>query len=171
MRKSTVILQVIEVKLVELDQETLKKALRKIGKNIENQGMMSPGDFTHEDISLLYSLGFTLYERGDYTDAKTVFQRLVLARPHEKKFWMALGASLQMLRQYEEALTSWAMTSLLHDEDPLPHFHAAECLLALEKVEEAHKALHDAKKRLNAGKDSALTKKIQALEHAWNNKQ
>ncbi|MEI8301137.1 MAG: SycD/LcrH family type III secretion system chaperone [Chlamydiota bacterium] len=146
-------------------QDKLKKALRKIGQNIENHSMMSPHDFTNEDISLLYSLGVNLYEQGDYTQAKTVFQRLVLAKPHEKKFWMALGASLQMKKHYQEALTSWAMASLIQDEDPTPHFHAAECLLCLEDKTQAKKALQEAKKR--SENDPLLEKKIQALELAW----
>lgn len=147
-------------------QDKLKKALRKIGQSIENHSMMSPHDFTNEDISLLYSLGINLYEQGDYTQAKIVFQRLVLAKPHEKKFWMALGASLQMKKHYEEALTSWAMASLIQDEDPLPHFHAAECLLSLHDEAQAKKALLEAKKRSDS--DVLLEKKIQALELAWN---
>lgn len=148
-------------------QEFLKKALRKIGQTSENQGMLPPADFTGEDISLLYSLGFSLYERADYEQAKTIFQRLVLAKPHEKKFWMALGASSQMLELYEDALTAWAMASFLQDEDPFPHFHAAECLLCMGKHQDVLKALHDAKKRLNAHKDDTLIKKIQSLENTW----
>jgi type III secretion system low calcium response chaperone LcrH/SycD len=152
---------------VELNQEALKKALRKIGKNVEHQGMLAPSDFTQEDVSLLYSLGVNLYDRGDYSDAKIVFQRLVLAQPHEKRFWIALGAALQMMQCYEEALPPWAMASLIQDQDPLPHFHAAECLFAVSKHEEAHKALSDAKQRITTETNEALAKKIQALESAW----
>jgi type III secretion system low calcium response chaperone LcrH/SycD len=147
-------------------QNKLKKALRKIGQNIETHSMMSPHDFTNEDISLLYSLGINLYEQEDYTQATIIFQRLVLAKSHEKKFWMALGASLQMKKHYEDALTSWAIASLIQDEDPLPHFHAAECLLCIENEEQAKKALQEAKKRSES--DLLLEKKIQALELAWN---
>lgn len=159
----------LEGKAVELDQEALKKALRKIGKNIESQGMLAPQDFTHEDVSLLYSLGVSLYDHSNYSDAKIVFQRLVLAKPHEQKFWIALGASLQMMRSYEEALTSWAMASLIQDQDPVPHFHAAECLFSVDKYEEAQKALNEAKQRLKPQEDDSLAKKIQALEKAWAN--
>lgn len=152
---------------MSIDQSILKKALRKIGKTMEDKGMLPPADFNGEDISLLYSLGFNLYDQGDYEQAKTIFQRLVVARPHEKKFWMALGASFQMLELYEDALTAWAMTSFLQDEDPLPHFHAAECLLCIGKYDEVHKALDDAKKRLSFHHNEALMKKIESLENTW----
>ncbi|MBM3191817.1 MAG: tetratricopeptide repeat protein [Chlamydiae bacterium] len=147
-------------------EERLKRTLRKLGQNIEHHSMMAPQDFTQEDISLLYSLGVNLYEQGDYSQAKLIFERLILAKSHEKKFWMALGATLQMSRQYQEALTSWAMASFMEEDDPLPHFHACECLLSLEDYKEAKKALAEAKRR--SSEDVELSKKIQALETAWN---
>jgi len=148
-----------------VEQEALKKALRKIGKSVESHGMLPPTSFTHEDISLLYSLGVNLYDHSQYEDAKVIFQRLVLAKPHEQRFWVALGACLQMLRSYEEALTAWAMASLIEDQDPIPHFHAAECLFSSEKYSEAYKALQEAKQRLQG--HEPLSRKIQALEKAW----
>jgi type III secretion system low calcium response chaperone LcrH/SycD len=157
----------VEDSTVEVEPDILKKALRKIGQTMESKGMLPPDLFTDEDISLLYSLGFNLYNQEDYLQAKIIFQRLVIAEPHEKKFWMALGASLQMLKLYEDALVAWAMASFLQDEDPLPHFHAAECLLCIGKYEEVHKALHEAKQRLNPHQDTLLSKKITSLENTW----
>lgn len=155
-----------EAKRMQPDQEKLKKSLRKIAMNIETCGMLSPHDFNNEDVSLLYSLGFNLYQREDYFTSKQIFQRLVLSRPHEKKFWMALGACHQMTRQFEEALESWAMASFIENEDPLPHFHATECYLALESLDDAYLALEETKQRLRPG-DEELFEKIQALEKAW----
>lgn len=148
------------------DQEKLKKSLKKIAMNIETCGMLSPHDFNNEDVTLLYSLGFNLYEREDYETSKQIFQRLVISRPYEKKFWMALGACHQMSKSYEQALESWAIASFLDDTDPLPHFHATECYLALESVEQALLALDAAKERLQ-DVDIDLFEKIQALEKAW----
>jgi len=155
-----------EAKHMHPDQEKLKRSLRKIAMNIETCGMLSPHDFNNEDVSLLYSLGFNLYQREDYATSKQIFQRLVLSRPYEKKFWMALGACHQMTRQFEEALESWAMASFIDHDDPLPHFHATECYLALEILDEAYLALDAAKQRLRSG-DEELFEKIQALEKAW----
>lgn len=144
----------------------LKKALRQIALNIEQHGMMSPSEFTKEDISVFYSLGISLYQQGDYTESKSVFQRLVMAHPHEKKFWMGLAAAQQMGKEFDAALTAWAMTTFLDDENPMPHFHAAECLFCLEQHEEAFKALNAAKKRAEENCPS-LKEKIEALEEAW----
>ena len=155
---------------MRIDEEQLKKALRQVGKSTDGANQMQVSQFTNEDISLLYSLGYGLYEKGDYKDAKTVFQRLVLARPHEKKYWMGLGAALQMVKEFEDALTSWAMVSLINDHDPLPHFHAAECYLSLKKYDEATKAIHCAKERVNYKQypeHRLIEDKIKKLEQAW----
>lgn len=148
------------------EEELLKKSLRKIAMNIETCGMLSPHDFNNEDVSLLYSLGFNLYQREEYATSKSIFQRLVLSRPYEKKFWMALGACHQMTKMFDEALESWAMASWIDDQDPLPHFHATECYLALENTEQACLALEETKRRLQKT-DIGLFEKIQVLEKTW----
>lgn len=149
---------------MDTDLEVLKKALRKIGKNVETHGMLSPSDFTGEDVSLLYSLGVNLYERGDYVQAKDIFQRLVLSRPHEVRFWQALGATMQMSASYEEALTAYAMGTLIDDKDPSMHFHAAECLYAIGDHQESSKALRNAKERFRDYSGQELFEKIATLE-------
>lgn len=151
---------------MNLDQEVLKKALRKIGMNLETHGLLAPSDFTNEDVTLLYSLGFNLYQMSDYEAAKDLFQRLVLSRPYEKKFWLGLGACLQMSKNYEEALNAWSMASLIDDEDALPHFHAAECLFCIEKKEEAFIALESAKARVKQDQVD-LVEKINHLNSSW----
>ncbi len=148
--------------------DLLKKALRKISIETTQTGFLSPEAFTQNDIDLLYKLGFSLYESGDYEKAKDIFQRLVISKPMKKEFWQALGASCQMTKNFEEALTAWSMVSLMDDLDPNAHFHAAECLLSLKNIEEASKALKAAKSRLAGSSDNSLAGKIEALESVWN---
>lgn len=146
----------------------LKKALKKIEQNLEMFGTLSPSDFNHEDISLLYSLAVSLYEREEYSEAKNFFQRLILSRSHEKKFWMGLGACEQMMKSYEDALTRWAFVSFLDSHDPSPHFHAAECYLALDQIEQAHLAANQAKQLAeNKSEHKGLLEKIDLLEKKW----
>ena len=155
---------------MRIDEEKLKKALRKINKNVEGSNHMETSQFTEEDVSLLYSLGYGLYEKGDYKDARTVFQRLVFARPHGIKYWMGLGAAQQMVKDFDDALTSWAMVSLINDNDPLPHFHAAECYLSLKQYDEATKAINCSKDRINNKQypeHRLIEQKIKQLEDAW----
>lgn len=155
---------------MQVDEEIVKKALRHVGRKSENAGsQMQPKDFTEEDISLLYSLAYSLYEKGEYLDARVIFQRLVFARPYEKKYWMGLGASEQMLREFDDALNSWSMVSSLDTLDPLSDFHAAECYLSLKKLSEMKRALLSSKEKIaSQGEHKPLEKKLKKLEDIYN---
>jgi type III secretion system low calcium response chaperone LcrH/SycD len=101
-----------------------------------------------EEQEMLYSSGYGLYEAGNYEEATHLFTRLVLADPFMETYWRGLASCHQMTRNYEKALYAWALSSLLQEQDPWPHFHAAECLLSLNEKEEALKALNAAAERL-----------------------
>lgn len=105
--------------------------------------------FSAEQQKSIYLAGFEQYASGSYAEASSLFSSLVLASPHEGKFWRALASSKQMEAKYEEALRAWALVSLQDDLDPVPHFHAAECLTAMEQREEALKALEMATRLLD----------------------
>ncbi|MCF7851758.1 MAG: hypothetical protein K9M07_00785 [Simkaniaceae bacterium] len=122
-------------------QVILQAALEKIGKSVKETGSMDPQDLSAEDASLLYTIGHNLYGVGDYERAKPLFHKLVIARPLEGRNWFGLAATLQQMREYENALVAWYMTIMFQENDPLPHLHAAECLLSLRKNQEAEEAL------------------------------
>ena len=89
----------------------------------------------------IYPHAFALYNQGNYVQAGALFSQLVLQNPFDEKLWRGLAASKQMEREYEAALCAWALVAILQENDPLPHFHAAECYLSLHDAEEAMKAL------------------------------
>ena len=124
------------------NEEVLKKALRKIGQNLDEFGTSEPNNFNRHDLEMLYSLAYSLYESGDYEKARVVFQRLVLCASYDLSFWKGLASSLQMLKCYDDALSAWAVLSLMDNKDPLYHLHAAECYASLGNSEEAQKALN-----------------------------
>jgi type III secretion system low calcium response chaperone LcrH/SycD len=95
----------------------------------------------------IYCEAYTFYQEDNYLESSTAFRWLVLLNPFHKKYWMGLGASLQLLEKYEKALHAYAAASLLEHENPYPHFHAFECYEALKNREEAEKALNLAYKR------------------------
>lgn len=117
--------------------------------------------FSVQEQELLYSQGYRNYADGHYDLASCVFSALVQAYPLDEKYWRSLASSKQMEEKYEEALRAWAMTALLNAEDPLPHFHAAECLTCLQQHEEALKALACAEKQVSHQQD--LVEKIGKL--------
>lgn len=95
-----------------------------------------------------YEIGYQLYQEGRYKDSAAVFTRLVLQSPFEESYWRGLASTRQMQRKFEEALHAWSLVALLVEEDPSPHFHAAECLFALRDGEQALKAVALAEERL-----------------------
>lgn len=144
--------------------EFVKKALHELEKSD-----FGPPDLTKEDIALLYSLGFSLYQTGDLHQAEIIFRRLVVAESLEKKYWWAFGAVLQAKQDYQNALTAWSMCCLLDEENPHCHFHAAECFLSLKHIPEALKALSASKERCSES-EAPLKQKILVLEQLWSTK-
>lgn len=90
---------------------------------------------------LIYAASHGLYNQGDYKKAEDLFTQLIISDPYSGKYWKGIASCKQMQKKFEEALYAWSVCALIADPDPFPHFHAAECLISLEKYEEALKAL------------------------------
>jgi type III secretion system low calcium response chaperone LcrH/SycD len=121
---------------------------------------------SEEEIEQTYAYGYHLYESGNYKQAKKAFEMLLTFNGvFEKRFWFAFSACMQKLKEYNKALHGWAMTSLLDKNDSLCHFHAAECLISLNQIDEAKKALMQAKIKVN--KSNPLFSKIEHLQEIW----
>jgi type III secretion system low calcium response chaperone LcrH/SycD len=116
---------------------------------------------TLDQESSLYNRAYGLYEKEDYRAASQLFTQLVLTDPFSKEYWQGLAGSRQMSREYLAAVHAWGLAALLDEADPLPHFHAAECLLCMEEKEEALKALDAA---LACCDDSSLQEKINRVK-------
>lgn len=97
-----------------------------------------------EDLNLeqLYTHAHTLYNAFQAEEATQAFGLLIAMDPFSPIFWMGLGASRQMNKEFEKALQAYALASLLDDQDPSPHYHAAQSYLALQNEQEALKALN-----------------------------
>lgn len=96
----------------------------------------------------LYASAYTHYEVGEYASAIDFFTQLVLSDPFSTYFWKGLASSRQMLGRFTEALSAWSVLALLSENDPIPHFHAAECFIALGDKQEAEKAITAAEGRI-----------------------
>jgi type III secretion system low calcium response chaperone LcrH/SycD len=117
------------------------------------------------EVEQFYAYGFAQYGSGNWGEAADVFRVLCTRRPFESRFWFGLGATLQEASSYSDALHAWAMAALLKEEDPFPHFHAAECYFSLANQEDGAKALHESAKR--AGIGHPLEGRIALLKERW----
>ncbi|MEG0036930.1 MAG: SycD/LcrH family type III secretion system chaperone [Victivallaceae bacterium] len=96
---------------------------------------------TTEELERVYKEGYGFYLNENYSQSITIFRWLVFFNPYVSKFWIALGSSLHMSKEYEKALHAYGITAILRTQDPSPHYYAYACYSLLEEREEAEKAL------------------------------
>jgi len=123
-----------------------------------------------EQIESVYAYAYEFYCRGHYKESSELFRLLTVAEARNRKHWMGLGASLQLLKEYEPALEAYSAAAFLDEQekDPFALIHAAECLKALDELPRALQLLSGAAKI--AGKDpkyEKLLEQIELLEEAW----
>lgn len=111
----------------------------------------------------VYALAFDAYTCKNFPEAIKLFKYLVTANSLVAKYWKGLASSLQQEGLLQEAISSWAMVVLLDEKDASSHFHAAQCLLALDHKEEALKAILLAEEMASFDKD--LQKNLQNLRN------
>ena len=117
-----------------------------------------------------YGIAFDHYEKGRYQDAYDHFATLAAISTHDKRFWMGLGASAQMLKRYPEAVEAYSAAAHLDEKvsDPYPHFHAAECLYSMGDIKNAWRAIESARKLANQKPGGAMLKsRILLLRKSW----
>jgi type III secretion system low calcium response chaperone LcrH/SycD len=122
-------------------------------------------EWTEGEQEKIYASAYLFYETGNYGQGSDFFTQLVLANPFAEKYWRGLAACRQMEKKHLDALHAWCLAALLNEDDPSPHFHAAECLFSMQDNEEALKALAEAEKRLKKdGHFSHLQGRIDVLK-------
>lgn len=121
-------------------------------------------ELSDSELHELYTLGYNLYLSEAYDQSEALFQKITSLKPIMRPYWQGYASSLQMQKKYQEALLPWSMCVLIEEENPLPHYHAAECFLSLGEKEEAFKALTACE---NRDKESRFKEKISALRLAW----
>ena len=114
-----------------------------------------------KDLEVIYSLAHSMYTTEKYEDSEKVFLFLCFNDHLDKRFWMGLAATQQMLKKYEEAVQNYTMAAFLDIEDPMIPMNSAWCMLALGRLEEA-KGAFEAVIELSADKNEFNELKIRA---------
>jgi type III secretion system low calcium response chaperone LcrH/SycD len=129
--------------------------------------------FDDETIEGIYSFAYSYYENAWYSHAENLFRLLVSLRIRSSRYWKGLGATLQMLKKYDEAIEaySWAAITDESISDPYPHFHAAECFHTMGEYKRGLKALYSAKTiAKEQGTFYALLQQIELMQKTWRKK-
>jgi type III secretion system low calcium response chaperone LcrH/SycD len=131
-----------------------------------------PINVSDQQTEAIYLLAFELYQKGEYAKATTLFSGLVLARKNEFKFWLGLGASHQMLKNYNKALNAYNIAQKIKPKNPMPFFHTAECLWSQKDSKNAIAFLGKAEKRAqhNHAKYASFLNQVGLLKENWSKK-
>jgi type III secretion system low calcium response chaperone LcrH/SycD len=108
---------------------------------LKNETLQRAFSITDQEMRELYKLAYKHYQAKNYSLAFEHYRFFVILNPFETSYWMGYGACLQLLKQPEKALAAYATCTLLDEYDPICHYHAYECYMAMDNAEEARKAL------------------------------
>lgn len=92
-------------------------------------------------LEAVYSVAHTMYGNGKFADALTMFRFLTIMDYTEMRYWMGLGATQQMMGDYDAAVQAFAYATMLDMDDPKPQLQAGYCLLKMGQYEPARSAL------------------------------
>jgi type III secretion system low calcium response chaperone LcrH/SycD len=130
-------------KTLELDHSEADSISQVLSSFLSTGGTFSDAlsdnaDFENET---MYAVGYNLYEQARYHDAFKIFSLLVIRNHLEPRYLSGLAGVCQMLGRYVEALQHYMAVVVADMNNPKPIFHAAECLIALSRREEARDSL------------------------------
>ena len=125
-----------------------KEALERIKdplalKRSVEEGMTLQEIFGYNDETMekFYGAAYNLFQDKQYQEAANAFVFLTMLSPFVANYWLGLGMAEQMLEEYEAALTAYAMSIMLNATNPIPYFHSAKCLFAINEPDRAVSSL------------------------------
>ncbi|MBA3603065.1 MAG: tetratricopeptide repeat protein [Parachlamydiaceae bacterium] len=128
-------------------------------------------DETRLSVKELYDFGYHFYENGKYPEATHFFTVLTDIDAENSKNWIGLAASLQMQKNYDEAILAYSNAAFLDTNNPEIFFHAANCCFSLDLVSEGIMALDTAEKiAKNKPNCGAMIQQFTTLREMWSNR-
>lgn len=128
------------------------------------------GNIPEKKLHEMYALAFALYKNKRYLESSYFFRLLVVAKPADPIFWKGFGASLQMQKNFEEALNCYLCCAHLTDKtgpDPSLYIHAADCYFALKETQAGLQALDAAKSYAKKKGNEAICKQADFMKQQW----
>lgn len=150
-----------------MDVEEIPELLKQIAADFEKEGVPSFLQLSSEGLATLYSLGYYLYEHGKYSDAEHVFRFLTISEPFDRRYWMGLAGSYQMMKDYPAALECYSVAAVQDPNDPYVHLHAADCFFASGQSLKAVQALESAIAVARKKNDDRLCSQLQLMHASW----
>lgn len=125
-----------------LTPEILEKTVREVlaGKKT----LKDLRGLKNEEMEACYTAAYNFYNHGKFIEALHIFTTLCMFDNLNPKYWLGLGATRQMLKDFSGAVEAYSLAAVLDLTNPKPPFHAADCLLALKEYDKAKMALEAA---------------------------
>lgn len=121
-----------------------------------------------EQLSLLYTLAYHLYENGKCVDSKRIFRFLTICEPFDRRYWMGLAASYLLLKDYSGALECYSVAAVQEPNDPYVHLYAADCFFAQGQIETGIRTLESAITAAKKSNSNSLLVQLENMHQAWN---
>lgn len=133
-----------------LTPEILEKAVKEIisGKKT----LKDLRGLKNEEMEACYIAAYNFYNHGKLSEALSVFTTLCMFDNLNPKYWMGLGATRQMMKNFSGAVEAYGLAGVLDYTNPKAPFYAADCLMALKQYDRAKMALEAAISIVENGK-------------------
>lgn len=132
----------------------IKSAVKKLGPNFSKEDKINHGkllikifekgmspkeamEISDEEIAQIYSFAYHQFSIEKYEDARELFKMLLTLDPFNSEFATALGVCHHRLKDYEFAIQSYMLNSILTKSNPVALFYAYDCYMKLNQEVEA----------------------------------
>ncbi|QIU92624.1 type III secretion system translocator chaperone SicA [Yokenella regensburgei] len=85
----------------------------------------------------LYAYAYDFYQKGSLDEAEAFFRFLSFYDFYNPDYIVGLAAVYQLKKQFQKACDLYAVAFALSKNEYRPVFHAGQCLLFMQKIEEA----------------------------------
>lgn len=121
-----------------LKEETVKNCID-IGEQI-SQGKMRIKDVLQipdKHMEMLYAIAYNFYQDNKIEQASKIFTMLCTYDPVSVKYWEGLGATMKLLKKYNEAICVYHILAQLHALKISYYLDLAECFIKINQPETA----------------------------------
>ncbi|MBA3816320.1 MAG: SycD/LcrH family type III secretion system chaperone [Parachlamydiaceae bacterium] len=99
---------------------------------------MQAMNISEEEISVIYSYAYQLFNTGKYAEACELFKMLYVLNPGQEGFATSLGACYHKMEDYETASLMYLIDAQLNPFDPVSAFYCYDCFMHMNNPEGAY---------------------------------
>ncbi|EPP34772.1 type III secretion low calcium response chaperone LcrH/SycD [Chlamydia ibidis] len=118
----------------EETKQALMDILQGLGNGLTLQQILGLSDVLLEEI---YTIAYSFYSQGKYTEAIGLFQILTASKPQCYKYVLGLSSCYHQLKMYNEAAFGFFLAFDAEPENPIPPYYIADSLMKIDQKEES----------------------------------